>query len=87
MESALLRLNAIMVQMNRRFVFLGGRNKDKTNSNVRANSPQSVEISSVSIRDFFHEKKETYICVLLKDETQKWSSLSGAVVRSIRSCQ
>lgn len=49
--------------------------------------PQSVEISSVSRRDFFHEKKETCVCVFLKEETQKWSSLSGAVVRSVRSCQ
>jgi hypothetical protein len=52
-ELALLRSGAIVVQINQRS-FLFGRNKDTTNSNVKANDPQSVEISFVS-RDFFHE--------------------------------
>jgi len=75
-----------MVQINRRFVFFG-RNKDKTNSNVKANDPQSVEVSFLSRRDFFHEKKETYVFVLQTDKTQKWSCVSGAVVRGKMSCQ
>jgi hypothetical protein len=80
----LLRSDDIMVRINPRFSFFG-RNKDMTNSNVKANDPQSVEISFVSRRDFFHEKKETCMLVLLKDETQKLSSLSGTEVRGRRS--
>jgi len=68
-ESTLLRSNATMVQINRLFVFFG-RKKDKTNSNVKANDPQGVEVSFLIRRDFFHEKKETYMFVLQKDETE-----------------
>lgn len=85
-ESALLRSNTVMVQNNRRFV-LFARKKDKTNSNVEANDPQGVEISFLSRRDLFHEKKETCVFVLQKHEIQKWSSVGGAVVRGRRSCQ
>ena len=57
------------VQINRRFVFFG-RNRDKTNSNVKAKDPQSVEISFLSRRDFFQKKKETYaFCVVERRDT------------------
>lgn len=69
MESALLRSNVSMVQINRLFVFFA-RKKDKTNSNVKANDPQGVKISFLIRCDFFHEKKETYVFVLQKDETE-----------------
>jgi len=60
-----------VVQINRRFVFFG-RNKDKTNSNVKAKDPKSVEKSFLSRRDFFFSKKEgnLRVCVAERRDTE-----------------
>jgi len=55
--------------------------EDTIGGSFTANSPSNANIYCINCHNPFLEKMERILCVQLKDEAQKWLSVSGAVVR------
>jgi hypothetical protein len=66
---------------NKSTIHFINKNEDKSRRSVKTNAPSSAKISCVSHEQPFLEQTGSALYVWLEDTTQKWLSVSGAVLR------
>jgi hypothetical protein len=70
--------------LNKLMIHFTNENKGKIRETVKASTSSSVKTSGVRSPDIFLNKIQWALCVWLEDETQKWLSLTAAVMMDLR---